>query len=99
SVADTQNYGDDSSARYLVNPSQFSQFGIEDSEFFVNRGKVELRALFESIGQSFSAEVFQLIWENAVGSEQSEVVNGEETCTIVDFQRALNDFLHRQENN
>ncbi|CAM9156332.1 unnamed protein product [Ectocarpus sp. 4 AP-2014] len=99
SVADTQNYGDDSSARHLVNPSQFSQFGIEDSEFFVNRGKVELRALFESIGQSFSAEVFQSIWENAVGSEQSEVVNGEETCTIVDFQRALNDFLHRQENN
>ncbi|CAN0502057.1 unnamed protein product, partial [Ectocarpus sp. 12 AP-2014] len=99
SVADTQNYGDDSSARYLVNPSQFSQFGIEDSEFFVYRGKVELRTLFESIGQSFSAEVFQSIWENAVGSEQYEVINWEETCTIVDFQRALNDFFHRQENN
>lgn len=43
--------------RYLVNPSQFSQFGIEDDEFFMNRGKTELRSLFESIGHSFSPEV------------------------------------------
>eukprot|EP00903_Cladosiphon_okamuranus_P009925 g9422.t1 len=56
SVADTQNYGDDSSARYLVNPSQFSQFGIADDEFFMNRGQTELRSLFESIGYSFSPE-------------------------------------------
>lgn len=43
--------------RYLVNPSQFSSVGIEDEEFFVSRGKADLRILFESIGHSFSDEV------------------------------------------
>lgn len=40
-----------------MNPSQFSQFGIEDDEFFANRGKSELRELFEAVGYTFSAEV------------------------------------------
>lgn len=43
--------------RYLVNPSQFSQFGIEDEEFFMARGKAELLELFASIGHIFSPEV------------------------------------------
>lgn len=43
--------------RYLVNPSQFSSVGIEDDEFFTDRGKLELRKLFESTGYPFSQEV------------------------------------------
>lgn len=43
--------------RYLVNPSQFSSVGIEDDEFFTDRGQLELRKLFESTGYHFSQEV------------------------------------------
>eukprot|EP00752_Nemacystus_decipiens_P012830 g11362.t1 len=97
SVADTQNYGDDSSARYLVNPSQFSQFGIEDDEFFMNRGKTELRSLFESIGHSFSAEDFETIWRSALRREHSGGNAADYMCSIVDLQEAVNDFLQERD--
>lgn len=37
SVADHQNYGDDSSAAELINPSRFAAFGVHDDEFLVSR--------------------------------------------------------------
>ncbi|CAM9121289.1 unnamed protein product [Hapterophycus canaliculatus] len=94
SVADTQNYGDSVSARqaYLVNPSQFSQFGIQDDEFFTKRGERELRELFQAIGHAFSPEVFESIWKAAVKKGNPGHASGE-SCSIIDVQRALNDFL------
>eukprot|EP00904_Undaria_pinnatifida_P010860 jgi/Undpi1/6904/HiC_scaffold_21.g09379.m1 len=96
SVADTQNYGDDSSARYLVNPSQFSSVGIEDDEFFTDRGKLELRKLFESTGYPFSQEVFDSIWATAVGHKRLDR-GDQDMCSIVEFQRAVNDYLHMED--
>lgn len=43
--------------RHLLNPSQFTSLGVEDDEFFKNRGKSEMQDLFESIGYSFPQDV------------------------------------------
>ncbi|CAM9721874.1 unnamed protein product [Scytosiphon promiscuus] len=98
SVADTQNYGDSVSARqvYLVNPGQFSQFGIEDDEFFEDRSKNELRELFRAVGYVFPPEVFESMWKAAARDGNPDSKRGD-LCNIVDFQRALNDFLQAEE--
>lgn len=40
SIADSQNYGDDVNASYLLHPSQFASQGVEDEEFEKPRDKV-----------------------------------------------------------
>jgi EF-hand domain-containing family member B len=40
SIADSQNYGDDVNAAYLLHPSQFASQGVEDEEFTKPREKV-----------------------------------------------------------
>lgn len=40
SIADSQNYGDDVNASYLLHPSQFAGQGVEDEEFVKPRDKV-----------------------------------------------------------
>ncbi|CAN0385753.1 unnamed protein product [Ascophyllum nodosum] len=93
SVADTQNYGDESSMRYLVNPSHFSSLGIEDDEFFKSRGKNEIREIFESIGYSFSQEVFDSLWANV----REKSCHDQEVESIANFQRSVNESLHAQD--
>ncbi|KAL3781445.1 hypothetical protein ACHAW5_001522 [Stephanodiscus triporus] len=61
SVADTQNYGDSIDTRYLLRPSLFSSFGLEENEFLKPRSKEYLKKLFPSCGEDTFEEIFDVV--------------------------------------
>lgn len=92
-MADTQNYGDDVNASYLMNPSQFALQGVEDEEFEKPREKEELMRMFEKLGYELSHEEFGLIHARAVAREK----NPDGQCSIQAFRLVLNEFITAQE--
>lgn len=94
SIADGQNYGDDSSAKELLYPEEFASSGIRDDEFVQPREKRHVRELFEKIGYKLPDDVFALIWTDAT-------VSGKYTarghCSIAEFRDALNTYLEADE--
>ncbi|TYZ61125.1 hypothetical protein PybrP1_007856 [[Pythium] brassicae (nom. inval.)] len=65
SIADAQNYGDDSRAKDLLYPEEFASSGVADAEFAQPREPKYLRALFEKIGYALADDVFALVWTDA----------------------------------
>lgn len=58
-MADTQNYGDDVNAGYLLRPSLFSSLGLEEDEFERPRSKGYLKRLFDSCGLKIEDGTFE----------------------------------------
>eukprot|EP00640_Fibrocapsa_japonica_P001141 CAMPEP_0113937352 /NCGR_PEP_ID=MMETSP1339-20121228/3985_1 /TAXON_ID=94617 /ORGANISM="Fibrocapsa japonica" /LENGTH=425 /DNA_ID=CAMNT_0000940077 /DNA_START=106 /DNA_END=1380 /DNA_ORIENTATION=+ /assembly_acc=CAM_ASM_000762 len=85
SIADSQNYGDDVNARYLVQPGDFSNMGIEDSDFFRPQSRDEIRSLFSSIGYQYPDDIFEAMFAEATAPSG-------EVC-VASFQDALNNYL------
>lgn len=81
SVADTQNYGDDVKAGYLLRPSLFSSFGLEEDEFLKPRSKGFLRRLFRSCGLTNDNEKFEEIF--------NRVSDGNNFASIETFRAAF----------
>mmetsp|Transcript_59151 Transcript_59151/g.70579 ORF Transcript_59151/g.70579 Transcript_59151/m.70579 type:complete len:416 (+) Transcript_59151:41-1288(+) len=93
SVADTQNYGDDVSASYLLRPSLFSNNGgLAEDEFDKARGKDEIRSLFRRCGYGMEdEEVFERLWEAATAPAAEGGLA--EECSVNAFRREYNDWL------
>mmetsp|Transcript_27224 Transcript_27224/g.40753 ORF Transcript_27224/g.40753 Transcript_27224/m.40753 type:complete len:275 (-) Transcript_27224:70-894(-) len=64
SVADTQNYGDDVNAGYLLRPSQFSLLGLDEDEFHKPRTKEFIRDVFETCGYDTQSCNFDVTFES-----------------------------------
>ena len=62
SIADTQNYGDDVNAGYLLRPSLLSSFGLEENEFLKPRSKGYLKKLFHKCGEDIDEDKFEEIF-------------------------------------
>ena len=60
-----QNYGDESDAYGLINPSIYSNNGVYEQDFFEGRQPEELRMIFERSGVEMTNDVFQKLWEKA----------------------------------
>lgn len=94
SIADGQNYGDDSNAKELLYPEEFSSSGIKDDEFVQPRDRKHLRDLFEKIGYKLQDDVFSLIWIDAT-------TFGKYTprgyASVAEFRDALNNYLEADE--
>ena len=80
SVADTQSYGDDVNANYLLRPTLFSSFGLEEDEFVKPRSKDYLKRLFNSCGLNMEDHTFEEIY--------SQVSEGKNVASIESFQIA-----------
>lgn len=94
SIADGQNYGDDSSAKELLYPEEFASSGISDAEFVQPRDRKSLRTLFESIGYKLPDEVFALVWLDAT---QCGRYTPRGFCSVAEFRDALNNYLEADE--
>uniref|UniRef100_K3WNW0 EFHB C-terminal EF-hand domain-containing protein n=1 Tax=Globisporangium ultimum (strain ATCC 200006 / CBS 805.95 / DAOM BR144) TaxID=431595 RepID=K3WNW0_GLOUD len=95
SIADGQNYGDDSNAKELLYPEEFASSGIQDDEFVQPRDRKQLRDLFEKIGYTLPDGIFALIWIDAT-------TFGKYTprgyASVAEFRDALNNYLEADEN-
>ena len=89
SVADTQNYGDDVNAEYLLRPTQCASFGIDTEEFHKPRTKEYIQTLFQECGYDPMCEDdFDAIWET-----NSDKIG---FMTISQFQYLYNTWFMKQ---
>ncbi len=69
SIADNQNYGDDTSCNKLLYPNRFNEMGVNDEDFVRPRPKHELANLFSKIGEDLTDADFDRIYDQACQSE------------------------------
>jgi hypothetical protein len=76
SVADSQNYGNEPSAKELLYPAPFADRGVNETDFLCQRSKADLRDLMLSSGAISSDETFDVVWselEASVGETISSI--------------------------
>nr|CCA17384.1 conserved hypothetical protein [Albugo laibachii Nc14]CCA24374.1 conserved hypothetical protein [Albugo laibachii Nc14] len=86
SIADCQNYGDESATKEILYPSKFAMNGISEEEFTRPREEAYLRDLFEKIGFGEGEETASLIWS-------ALCVKGE-GVSIAEYRDALNEYYN-----
>uniref|UniRef100_A0A069DUR3 EF-hand domain-containing protein n=1 Tax=Clytia hemisphaerica TaxID=252671 RepID=A0A069DUR3_9CNID len=84
-IGDNTNYGDESDAHGLMNPSIYSNNGVYEEDFFKGRQPHEVRRICDSIGVEMTNEMFQEIWEQA----QNVAPNGE--VSVESFRHVLDE--------
>jgi len=96
SVADNQNYGDDVNARFLIQPGEFSNMGIQDEEFFKPRSRQLIEALFSNAGIFANIPYDEEIVREALWLECCNG-NPEGFASIQDYQYALSEYLEAKD--
>lgn len=94
SVADAQNYGDDSSSKELLYPEEFASSGIRDEEFSQPRDRKFLRNLFHQIGYNLAEDDFALVFKEASLFGKYTRAG---SVSIAEFRDALNNYLEAQD--
>jgi hypothetical protein len=92
SVADSNNYGDDVTAAYLLYPPNSQALGVEADDFTAPRPKDELFAIFASVDGA-SPEVMDHAWAVAMRGASSS--GG--ALSLLEFRAAFNRILEGQE--
>ena len=60
-----QNYGDESDAYGLMNPSIYSNLGVFEEDFFKSRDQGDIKRIFDSIGVEMTHKTFLELWNEA----------------------------------
>jgi len=89
SVSDNQNYGDDTSAQSLLQPSRFAVVGVDHKDFVETRGPEEIRDIFEKIGVRLDDHEFAQVWRRAATHYD---LNEDGIVSIEEFRLALNEY-------
>ena len=76
-VGDATNYGDESDAYGLLQPSVYSQCGVFEEDFLRGRDQADIRRIFDSIGVEISHDDFQELWNIASESTPDGLVSVE----------------------
>lgn len=93
SLSDGQNYGEDITARDLINPLAFSNMSIDPLAMSRFYGRDKMKELFGRIGYDLSDELFDYLFRQALEKE-----NSIDSCSINTFRDVLNDYLIREKN-
>lgn len=92
-IADNNNYGDDSSAAALINPCQYSNMGLDDEAFAEALSPETIRDIFSGSGYDLQDEEFERIWHQA--AQQGLSRPGD--VSVNEFRDCLNDYLDAKE--
>lgn len=84
SVADHQNYGDESGAETLLYPPRFTDEGIAQEDFLYARDRAEIADIFKSAGFELTDDEFAQIYEKAMTLDPTGKVS------VESFRRTLN---------
>ncbi len=94
SIGDSQNYGDDTTARKLLYPSAFVAAGVSDSDFLEPSWKDDIRALIERIGHVMTDAEFNKIYAKACDvTTGSPDDMGSKVVSIKAFLSVMNERL------
>nr|XP_002120382.3 EF-hand domain-containing family member B-like [Ciona intestinalis] len=86
-VSDHVNYGDESDAYGLVNPTMYSEKGIYEQDMFEARPKTEIESIFTNIGVNMTPEMFNELWELAKQRDP----RGRNLVSVETFRSVLDD--------
>ncbi len=84
-MADSQNYGDDVTARELINPPAFAELNVPEGSTDSPRSLASLCAFFAKIGYKLDPIVSEVLFEEASPNGRFATIN--------DFRRGLNNYL------
>ena len=84
SVADHQNYGDESGAETLLYPPRFIDEGVAQEDFLYARSKAEIADIFQSAGFELSEAELAAVYERATAFDAYGAVS------VESFRRTLN---------
>ena len=86
SISDSQNYGDDVPAKYLINPPPFSDLSLTPDAMKIQKPKQIILSIFANIGYGdIHPDVIDVIFNNAS--------NGRQTCSVNSYRNSLNEYL------
>lgn len=83
-VCDTKNYGDESDAYGLLNPSVFSLRGVSEKDFLIPRPKDEIREIFTNTGVKMTLDTFDTIYNQAAQRHPKGEVSVESFRGVLD---------------
>lgn len=87
-MGDNANYGDESDAFGLINPSVYSNIGVFEEDFFTSRDQNAIKRIFTNIGVDMSHDEFQKIWSEAQNISKNGHVSVESFRNILDEKMA-----------
>jgi len=88
SVADYQNYGDEPEAVDLLFPSNYSEIGVDETDFRATRSREEIRLLFDRVGYTYKIGKFNAMYNRAKELASST----DDKVSIRDFQIAISEM-------
>ncbi|XP_783931.2 EF-hand domain-containing family member B [Strongylocentrotus purpuratus] len=88
-ISDTKNYGDESDAFGLINPSMYSNKGIYEKDFFQPREPEQIKGIFSDIGVEMDPETFHKLWSVATSRSDQGQVSVESFRNVLDEVQAL----------
>ena len=83
-IDDTKNYGDESQAHGLMNPSIYSTHGVYENDFLIPRSRSEIREIFSNIGVEMKQETFDEICNIAASCHPTGLVSVESFRNVLD---------------
>ncbi|PVD37746.1 hypothetical protein C0Q70_00347 [Pomacea canaliculata] len=87
---DMLNYGDESSAYGLTNPSIYSQHGVYEKELLIPRTSEELKEIFGSMNVHMTGDIFETLYKEIASQHPKGHVSVEA------FRNALDEFVTAQ---
>ncbi|KAK3083356.1 hypothetical protein FSP39_020708 [Pinctada imbricata] len=87
-VDDTKNYGDESDAYGLVNPSMFSRRGVFEKDFLLPRTREEIKEIFTNVGVLITGEDFEQLYNTAASQHPKGHVSVESFRGVLDDAQA-----------
>lgn len=88
-ISDVKNYGDESDAYGLINPSLFSNRGVYERDFFQPREPEQIKGIFSDIGVEMDSDTFQKMWEVASTRSDGGQVSVESFKNVLDEVQAM----------
>ncbi|XP_007895767.2 EF-hand domain-containing family member B isoform X1 [Callorhinchus milii] len=88
SISDRVNYGDESNAQGLLNPTIFAQRGVYEKDIFMSRSKSEIVSIFCAMGVDLPKESFDQVWELAAQKHPEGKVCVETFRNVLDEMQA-----------
>ncbi|XP_022098378.1 EF-hand domain-containing family member B-like isoform X2 [Acanthaster planci] len=88
-ISDNKNYGDESDAFGLINPSIYSNRGVYEKDFFKSRPQSQIKDIFTSVGVQMDNDTFQKLWEVASSRADNGQVSVESFRSVLDEVQAI----------
>ena len=88
-IHDRTNYGDESNAYGLINPSIYSAHGVYEKDFLIPRTKDAIRAVFANVGMEVDAAKFDRLYDAAADTHPMRQVSVESFRNVLDKCQAI----------